>query len=333
MTKKSYLSELRRRLCFRLSDAEIDDIISDMSECFDVGVSEGRTEDEIAVSLGTPKSAAAEIIDQRHSDKIFIPRMTKYILPYLFCLLILWLYFFGLQFAGNYILISIILPSVLWFTLVQTRFFTQMKTDDADWLSLIASALCLAGAWFYDDLVTSMLYDKPDTVRFTITVGALITLAMLLLSVTVWKRSVKLLAIIPLVAAGYGIYATVSGTHFLLAQNVEFASREYFAWTGTFANYFLNCIFVCILLLLVWSIYQKSAVTLPIMQLLIPISAKVMLAKDYYSKLDPTSFTATDNVHTIYTSSEFLWASLIGAAVTLTIVIIMRIKGRKVGEG
>lgn len=132
MTKKSYLSELRRRLCFRLSDAEIDDIISDMSECFDVGVSEGRTEDEIAVSLGTPKSAAAEIIDQRHSDKIFIPRMTKYILPYLFCLLILWLYFFGLQFAGNYILISIILPSVLWFTLVQTRFFTQMKTDDAD---------------------------------------------------------------------------------------------------------------------------------------------------------------------------------------------------------
>lgn len=333
MTKKSYLDELRRRLCFRLSDAEIEDIIGDMGECFDAGVSEGRTEDEIALSLGAPKTAAAEILAERHSGNIFIPHLTKYILPFLFCLLILWLYFFGLQFANNYILISIILPSVLWFALVQTRFFTQMKTDGADRLSLIASVLCLAGAWFYDDLVTSMLCDKPDTVHFTITVGALITASMVLLTITVWKRSVKLLAIIPLVAAGYGIYAVVSGVHFLLAQNVEFASREYFAWVGTFANYFLNCIFVCTLLLLVWSIFQKSAVTLPIMQLLIPISAKVMLAKDYYSKLDPTSFTVTNNVHTIYTSSEFLWVSLIGAAVTLLIVIIMRIKGRKDGEG
>lgn len=333
MTKKSYLDELRRRLCFHLSDAEIEDIIGDMDECFDAGVSEGRTEDEVALSLGAPKAAAAEILAERHSGSIFIPRLTKYILPFLFCLLILWLYFFGLQFAGNYILISIILPSVLWFALVQSRFFTQMKTDGADRLSLIASALCLAGAWFYDDLVWQMLRDKPDTVRFTIIVGALITLAMLLLAVTVWKRTVKLLALIPLTGVVYCIFSTVSGVHFLLAQNVEFASPEYFAWTGTFANRFLNCIFACTILLLIWSIYKKSAVTLPIMQLLIPISAKVMLAKDFYSKLDPTNFTVINNVHTIYTSSEFLWAAVIGAAVTLLIVIIMRIKGRKDGEG
>lgn len=333
MTKKSYLSELRRRLCFHLSDAEIEDIIGDMNECFDAGVSEGRTEDDIALSLGEPKAAAAEILAERHSGNIFIPRLTKYILPFLFCLLILWLYFFGLQFAGNYILISIILPSVLWFTLVQSRFFTQMKTDGADWLSLIASVLCLAGAWFYDDFVWQMLRDKPEAVRSAVIIGAMITLAMILLAVTIWKRAAKYLVLIPLTAAGYGIFSTVSCLHFLLAQNVEFASREFFVWTGTFANYFLNCIFVGILLLLIWSIYKKSAVTLPIMQILIPISAKVMLAKDFYSALDPTNFTVINNVHTIYTSSEFLWASLIGAAVTLLIVIIMRIKGRKDGEG
>lgn len=332
MTKKSYLNELRRRLCFRLSDAEIDDIIGDMGECFDVGVSEGRTEEDIAASLGTPKAAAAEILSERQTDNIFILRSAKYILPFLFCLLILWIYFFGLKFAGNYILISVILPSVLWFALVQTRFFTQMKTDGADWLSLISSALCLAGAWFYDDLVISMLRDKPDAIYFAVIMGVMITAAMVLLAVTVWKRSAKCLALIPLTAAGYGIFSAVSCVRFFLAHNTEFASREYFARVGTFANHFLNCIFVCILLLLIWSIYKKSAVTLPIMQLLIPISAKVVLAKDFYSTLDPTTFTVLNNVHTIYTSSEFLWASLMGAAVTLAIVIIMRIRGRKVGE-
>ena len=41
MTKEKYLAKLRQQLLFRLSNSEIDEIVSDMEECFEVGAAEG----------------------------------------------------------------------------------------------------------------------------------------------------------------------------------------------------------------------------------------------------------------------------------------------------
>lgn len=61
MTKKQYLNSLRNSLRFRLSSEELLDIMDDMEECFEAGIAEGKSEEDICKSLGSPKAAAAEL--------------------------------------------------------------------------------------------------------------------------------------------------------------------------------------------------------------------------------------------------------------------------------
>lgn len=61
MTKKQYLNSLRNSLRFKLSSEELLDIMDDMEECFEAGITEGKSEEEICEGLGSPKAAAAEL--------------------------------------------------------------------------------------------------------------------------------------------------------------------------------------------------------------------------------------------------------------------------------
>ena len=60
MNKKQYIEKLSRYLK-NLPDGEIEDIMSDFEEYFEVGKERGRTEEEISTSLGNPKTIAKEI--------------------------------------------------------------------------------------------------------------------------------------------------------------------------------------------------------------------------------------------------------------------------------
>ena len=57
MTKSEYIQSLRATLK-RLPLEEIEDIIYDYEEHFQIGLSKGKTEEEIAKELGDPKSIA-----------------------------------------------------------------------------------------------------------------------------------------------------------------------------------------------------------------------------------------------------------------------------------
>ncbi|MDZ5255118.1 DUF4097 family beta strand repeat-containing protein [Clostridium sp. LIBA-8841] len=59
MTKQEYLNELRRNLR-GFSQEEIDDILYDYEEHFSIGLSSGKTEEEIAEDLGDPKDIAEQ---------------------------------------------------------------------------------------------------------------------------------------------------------------------------------------------------------------------------------------------------------------------------------
>ena len=57
LTKQEYLKELRKNLK-GFSQDEIDDILYDYEEHFSIGLSSGKTEEEIAEDLGDPKDIA-----------------------------------------------------------------------------------------------------------------------------------------------------------------------------------------------------------------------------------------------------------------------------------
>lgn len=60
MNKNEFLHTLEKQLK-GLPDTEVNDILADYTEHFDIGISHGRTEEDIAKGLGHPKMIAKEI--------------------------------------------------------------------------------------------------------------------------------------------------------------------------------------------------------------------------------------------------------------------------------
>jgi len=60
MNKKQYIEKLARYLK-GLPKEEIEDILSDFDEYFEIGKERGREEDELSISLGNPKTLAKQI--------------------------------------------------------------------------------------------------------------------------------------------------------------------------------------------------------------------------------------------------------------------------------
>ncbi|SEQ06651.1 HAAS signaling domain-containing protein [Piscibacillus halophilus] len=69
MNKKEFLTSLETRLK-KLSNEEREDILQDFSEHFEVGKAEGKTEEEIAHSLGSPGQIGKEILASYYVDKV-----------------------------------------------------------------------------------------------------------------------------------------------------------------------------------------------------------------------------------------------------------------------
>lgn len=69
MNKEQFLTQLEGALK-RLPSSEREDIIQDFREHFEVGVSEGKSEEEIAKGLGTPQQIAKEITASFHLEQV-----------------------------------------------------------------------------------------------------------------------------------------------------------------------------------------------------------------------------------------------------------------------
>lgn len=65
MTKKEYIRKLHLCLTFFVSENELNDIISDFEEVFTDSLTDGKSEEQICLSLGSPKDAAANILSER----------------------------------------------------------------------------------------------------------------------------------------------------------------------------------------------------------------------------------------------------------------------------
>lgn len=65
MNRTEFLSELKKQLQ-QLPEAEQDTALADYKEHFDHGMFEGRSEEEIAAKLGSPKKIARELLTEYH---------------------------------------------------------------------------------------------------------------------------------------------------------------------------------------------------------------------------------------------------------------------------
>lgn len=71
MNKKQFLSKLDSSLKMkRIPSSERQDILQDFNEHFTIGIEEGRTEEQIATLLGSPKQIAKEMAASYHLEKV-----------------------------------------------------------------------------------------------------------------------------------------------------------------------------------------------------------------------------------------------------------------------
>lgn len=68
MTKAEYIRQLEFSLDGKLSKREISEILRDYSEYFDAAKTEGKTEEEIAQSLGIPSVVAEQILSENEEE-------------------------------------------------------------------------------------------------------------------------------------------------------------------------------------------------------------------------------------------------------------------------
>lgn len=69
MTKEQFLTDLGNALK-KLPSSERDDIIHDYEEYFTIGLADGKTEEELAASLGSPRQLGRELSAVHHVDSI-----------------------------------------------------------------------------------------------------------------------------------------------------------------------------------------------------------------------------------------------------------------------
>lgn len=69
MNKREFLNELHANLK-GISSGECEDILQDFEEHFSLGLEEGKTEEQIAVALGSPKQIAKEMLASYHLEKV-----------------------------------------------------------------------------------------------------------------------------------------------------------------------------------------------------------------------------------------------------------------------
>ena len=62
MTQKEYIRKLRTRLAFVVSENERNDIIADIEEIFSDSMADGKSEEQICLSLGSPEETAKNIL-------------------------------------------------------------------------------------------------------------------------------------------------------------------------------------------------------------------------------------------------------------------------------
>lgn len=338
MTRQQYLSKLRKQLQFRLSNSEIADIISDIEECFDAGAAEGKSEEEICLSLGEPKSAAASLLNEQTGGER-ISKLTEIWLPFLISAGLFAVYTFcGFRVdmdRYDYVLpIMYVLPLIMWVLFERKSFFTALSEYKCDFFTFCGSLSMIAAGLACNEIPKSMIIKNPHIVNpdirtYTILTAIFVSAAMILLAVSLFKNAPKFFAAVPF-----------AGIIFVVFNSAELCSA-YYGWDGdqkntmslggiggSFSN-ILNIIFVCASAFLIWSFISRNALTLASAYSAMTVTGFMFYWYYILATLDPSDSNSVSLLKNLKGGVNYLIFGVIISAAVLVITIIVKLTGRK----
>lgn len=341
MTQKQYLDKLRNNLRFRLSDAEIDDILSDMMECFEAGISEGKTEEEICIDLGTPKDAAASLIkEQKNSSAGFAARLAGYWLPIVISIVILGgSYYLRIsEMTSSYRktedLVLYTIPLLIWLLLERKDFFVSICECryKPDLFTFAGSVLVFAAGIIYSGLPLTLINDEISLISsISIALTLLVPTAMLMLVLSLWKNAPKPFSLAAVAVTLFMVYRAVQACRFFTMIYGNDTPEYYMANVGTYNYYHIQLILACSSLLMIWSLIHRNVLTLPIAYLSVTVVGLMLYFRGILMTLDPAMKDLETFVrrHVRINSLNYILGGIISSAVMMILVIAIKIIDRK----
>lgn len=327
MTKKQYLAKLRKYLLFRLTNSEINDISADIEECFEAGAADGKSEEEICLSLGEPKAAAASLLNEQTGGErisklaeIWLPLVISVVLyaAYTYCG-----YHSSTDNYNSYVMpIMCVLPLMMWVLFERRGFFTALSDYKCDFLTLAGSLLMLAAGAAFNEIPKRSLVDKySDPESYIVMTAVFVSLAMITLAVSLWRNAPKIFSVLPL-----------AGIFFIIQESLRLY-RGYHSWNGNQREIYVTdmgmgtlnvmcVIFICATAFLIWSFIRRNALTLASAYASVTLTGFIFYYEYNLSALDPSSPMTYFLKYVVNGSNYLIGGAAAAAAVTVFVVII-----------
>ncbi|MCM1023207.1 MAG: DUF1700 domain-containing protein [Prevotella sp.] len=337
MTRKQYISKLRKSLMFRLPNSEIDEIVSDMEECFEAGAAEGKSEEEIAVSLGEPKAAAASLLsEQRGGERV--SKLAEMWLPLIISVILYGVYMFcGYHSAENsyrnYVIPFVcVLPMIMWLLFERKGFFTALAEYKCDFFTLFGVLSMTAACGAFDKIPEASIllkYPNSDVRKCVVIMAVFVCIAMVLLAVSLWKNAPKFFAVIP----AAGIIATVyQSVRLCTAYNLWDGDKNNIGGANigeTLSNIY-GIIFICGTVFLIWSFIHRNALSLASAYCAMTVTGFMFYWYYNLAAMDPTDGNSAVFLRAATGRNYLIWGTVIAAAV-LVMTFIVKLAGGKRG--
>lgn len=327
MTRKQYISNLRKRLCFLLPDNEISDIICDIEECFDAGINEGKSEDEICLDLGEPKTAAKEIIEEHRKKTGILNSMfgEKYISAPLCVALAALVYLCASPEMSVVILIiiSLMTPPLIHLILERDNLKIALKTEKNEAYSMFAAAFLFGAVLLFRPFSSVILFsDGSAIIPLSIKLSALITAPQILLIFSIVKSGKsKLLCIVPIFITGMTAFAEINASRELAEES--FGASAYQAYFGGALN---NTYSILLLItaaeLLLWEIFSRNAFAVPTLYMAFFGGIITKYTRWELGMIDPTDKRSVF----LHTDTIILFAAVGTAAALISLAVIISIR-------
>lgn len=341
MTKKQYLASLRKYLRFRLSNKEIDDILADMEECFEAGAAEGKSEEDICLSLGEPRSAAASLLsEQTGSERI--TSLAEVWLPLLLSAALFAVYTycgFTAEIEKHDLILPIvcILPLFIWILFERKDFFTALADYKCDFFTFLGSAFMLAAGAMLNEIPKRTFINRYQDVQdYAALMAVFVSAAMLMLAVSLWKNAPKPFSAAPLAGIFFIVYESARFCRAYGYWNIEtddaYSRANQAAEIGTSFHNILITVFICASAFLIWSFIRRNALTLASAYSAMTVTGFMFFWYYTLSAMDPTAGDLLYYLEFVITGRNYLIWGGVAAAAVLVLTIIVKLTKLKSGK-
>ena len=158
-----------------------------------------------------------------------------------------------------------------------------------------------------------------------VSISVLICASMVMLMISIWKYAPRPLFFAAVIVSAVSVYKLIQICCYFV---IHFSSEMHIY--GLYLSYYCDLMFLWGALLLAWSFFRRSSLTLPSAYFSIVTIAEIFYIEQCMSRLDPTDERSiTFLLNDILGYKTYLIGSILSAAMLVMVLIVKKTGGRR----